>query len=68
MEAAIAALPSECRRVFEMSRFMGKKHAEIAAELGISVNTVKYHIRNALKLLSRDLEKYLFVALFAWVQ
>lgn len=68
VEAAIAALPSECRRVFEMSRFMGKKHAEIAAELGISVNTVKYHIRNALKLLSRDLEKYLVVALFAWVQ
>lgn len=64
VDAAISALPTECRRVFEMSRFMGKKHAEIAGELGISVSTVKYHIGNALRLLSRDLGKYIVAVMF----
>lgn len=64
---AFAALPPESRRVFEMSRCMGKKYAEIADELGISVSTVKYHIRNVLKLLSEDLGRFAVVALFAWI-
>lgn len=64
VEEAISALPYECRRVFEMSRFMGKRQAEIAKELGISVSTVKYHIGNALRLLSRDLGKYIVALLF----
>lgn len=57
---AIAALPGECSQVFLKSRFDGKKYEEIAAELGISVNTVKYHIKNALARLHTSLEKYLF--------
>ena len=32
---------------------------EIADELGISVNTVKYHLKNALKILREKLEHYL---------
>lgn len=67
VDEAVAALPPECRRVFEMSRFMGKKHAEIASELGISVSTVKYHVRNAMKLLSDSLGRFAVVALFAWL-
>ena len=35
-----------------------KKYAEIAAELGISVNTVKYHMKNALAYLHKRLEDY----------
>ena len=65
VDEAIALLPNECRRVFEMSRFMNKRHAEIAAELGISVSTVKYHLRNALQLLSERLGKYMVLLLFA---
>jgi RNA polymerase ECF-type sigma factor len=37
--------------VFELSRYEGKKYSEIAQELGISVNMVKYHIKNAIKIL-----------------
>lgn len=58
---AIEALPGECRQVFLKSRFDGKKYEEIAAELGISVNTVKYHIKSALARLHASLEKYLLV-------
>ena len=56
---SVAALPAECRQVFLKSRFERKKYEEIAAELGISVNTVKYHIKNALARLHDSLGKYL---------
>ena len=52
---AVDELPTECRQVFELSRYEGKKYSEIAQELGISVNTVKYHIKNAIKTLSSRL-------------
>lgn len=58
---AIRKLPAECRRVFEKSRFEEKKYEEIATELNISINTVKYHIKNALSLLQKELSKYLIV-------
>lgn len=59
--AAINKLPSECKCVFEKSRFEDKKYEEIAKELGISVNTVKYHIKNALNALQKELSKYLII-------
>jgi len=49
--------------VFEKSRFENMKYQEIAIFLNISVNTVKYHIKNALSKLNTDLSKYL-VTLF----
>ena len=39
------------------------KYEEIAAQMGISVNTVKYHIKNALSRLRVDLKDYLMVLL-----
>lgn len=60
---AIRKLPAECRHVFEKSRFEEKKYEEIATELNISINTVKYHIKNALALLQKELNKYL-IALY----
>ena len=61
---AIQRLPDETRAVFELSRFDGLKYMEIAEKLGISVNTVKYHIKNALSRLSNDLDKYLIFCIF----
>ncbi len=66
---AVERLPEDCRRVFKMSRFDGKKNAEIAQELGISINTVKYHIKNALRLLQQQLGKYfVFLLLTGFAQ
>lgn len=56
---SIEELPVECRTVFKKSRFEQKKYEEIALELGISINTVKYHIKNALALLQKRLDNYL---------
>ena len=51
-----------------MSRFEGKKYNEIALQLGISVNTVKYHTKNALRILSENISNYhilLFLLIYA---
>lgn len=45
----IGKLPSQCQRVFLMSRFENKKYNEIAQELQISPKTVEVHISKALK-------------------
>lgn len=64
---ALAKLPKECRIVFEKKRFEDKKYEEIAAELGISVNTVKYHIKNALHILRAELDQFLVVVLVFFI-
>lgn len=55
----ISLLPKECRKVFEKSRFEGLSYKEIASELKISTNTVKYHIKQALSILHSNLDGYL---------
>lgn len=65
---AVNRLPNECRKVFWLSRFEGRKNEEIASELGISINTVKYHIKHALALLHSDLQKYLVILFFTFIQ
>ena len=64
----IESLPEECKRVFKKSRFEKKKYEEIADELNISVNTVKYHIKNALSVLQEKMADYLEICilLFFW--
>lgn len=40
IEAAVAALPERCRRIFRMNRYEGKSQAEIASALGVGLTTV----------------------------
>ncbi|MBS0031881.1 RNA polymerase sigma-70 factor [Chitinophaga sp. 22321] len=51
----VAALSPQCRLVFTKSRFEGKKYAEIAAEMGLSVKTVEAQMGKALKILREKL-------------
>lgn len=53
------SLPTQCRIIFLKSREDGKKYAEIAAELGISVKTVEAQIGKALKIFRKQLQDYL---------
>ena len=59
IEDIIREMPEECRKVFLLSRYGDKSYAEIADELNISVNTVKYHIKKALSLLREELKDYI---------
>ena len=65
---AIDRLPEDCRRVFRLSRFEQLKYEEIAQQLNISVNTVKYHIKHALALLHEQLGKYLAAAMVILIE
>lgn len=56
---AVAAIPLESRRVFMLSRYHDMSYQEIAQDLGISVNTVKYHIKQALVILREKLGRYM---------
>jgi RNA polymerase sigma-70 factor (ECF subfamily) len=68
IEQSINDLSDECRKVFQMSRFENKKYEDIAQELSISVNTVKYHVKNALAKLRADLSQYISLwALWAYL-
>ncbi|TXK33866.1 RNA polymerase sigma-70 factor [Pontibacter qinzhouensis] len=60
---AIQQLPEQCRRIFEMNRFDGKKNKEIAEELQLSVRTVETQISKALKLLRTELADFFLLLL-----
>lgn len=55
VENLFESLPPQCRKVFLMSRFDGKKYKEIALELGISIKTVEVHIGKALGIMRKGL-------------
>lgn len=46
---ALQALPPQTRRVFELYKFEGLSHPEVAAKLGISRSAVEKHVSAALK-------------------
>ncbi|MCG8595782.1 MAG: sigma-70 family RNA polymerase sigma factor [Kiloniellales bacterium] len=48
LEAAVAALPARCRRVFHLSRYQGRSQAEIAETLGIGLTTVYKDLKAAI--------------------
>lgn len=61
---AMAYIPDKSRNVFLKSRMEGKSYQEIARELDISVNTVRYHMKLALRILRKHLSKFLMVLVF----
>lgn len=60
---ALDTLPTQCRRVFEMSRVEQLSYSEIADQLNISINTVENHVSKALKLLRLELKEFLSLCL-----
>ena len=64
---AITALPDECREVFRLCRMEELSYAEVSAQLHISVNTVKYHMKNALAQLREQFKDYLSILLAVYL-
>jgi RNA polymerase sigma-70 factor (family 1) len=58
VEKIVDSLPPQCRKIFLMSRFEGKKYKEIADELGISIKTVEVHISRALLSMRQGLKEH----------
>lgn len=59
VELAISRLPEQTKKVFELKRYEDFSYEDISSQLDISINTVKYHIKSALKILREDLEDYI---------
>ena len=59
LQKALAALPAQCRRIFELSRFEELKYREIAEQLDISIKTVETQMGKALRLMRGQLADYL---------
>ena len=55
LRQALDRLPERCRQVFVMSKIDGKRQKDIAAELGISVNTVESQMAMAYRRLRDEL-------------
>ena len=64
---SIGKLPSECRRVFELSRVEGLKYREIADTLNISVKTVEAQMSKAIRSLRIELSDYLVLLIIALI-
>ena len=64
---AIAKLPAECRKVFELNRIEGFKYKEIAEKLDISVKTVEAQMSKALRILRTELRDYITVVTIALI-
>ncbi len=58
LRKALAAMPERRRTIFELSRHRRLSYAEIAAVLGISINTVQTQMGRALKYLRKRLEAF----------
>ena len=63
LEQGIDKLPTACRQVFLLSRDEDMKYSDIANKLGISINTVKAQMKNALARLRELLKDYLNIIL-----
>ena len=55
--AAIRTLPMQSSNIFTQVFIEGKKRKEVAADMGISINTVNVHIYTACKKLKEKLKK-----------
>jgi RNA polymerase sigma-70 factor (ECF subfamily) len=66
IEKAVAELPDQMRKIFELSRNRGLKYAEIAVLLDISIKTVETQMGRALIKLRQKLSLYLLsISIFA---
>ena len=56
-QAALAAMPALRRKVFEQRRIDNRSHAQIAADLGISVASVEKHVSRGLQDMRKALSR-----------
>jgi len=67
LSRALDALPERCREIFKKSRLEGKKQADIAREMNISVNTVESQMAIAYRKLREQLKEMLPLLIFLLV-
>lgn len=66
IQDALQKLPEKCRKVFLLKCVRGLKYKEIAEVAGISVNTVKYHLGEAFRIMREELKHLSFLFLLSF--
>lgn len=62
LKKAVESLPEPSKNVFNLCVLEGEKYQHVAETLGISVNTVKYHMKKSFKILRSSMQNtYSFV-------
>jgi RNA polymerase sigma-70 factor (ECF subfamily) len=59
LQNCMKKLPERRLHIFRLHRFEGKKYAEIADSLGLSIKTVEAEMTKTLKLLSKEIDRYI---------
>jgi len=63
---AMESLPKACKQIFKLGYFEGMKNKEIAAELNISINTIKTQKRRGIIMLRSTLPPQTYLVLL-WI-
>lgn len=63
LQKAIALLPPQRQKIFNLSRIENMSHNEISTQLGISIYTVQEHISEALKFIKIHFNKHTDISL-----
>ncbi|NDV44720.1 sigma-70 family RNA polymerase sigma factor [Flagellimonas sediminis] len=63
VQMALNVLPEQSKRVFELCIIEGLQYQNTADIMGISTNTVKYHLKKAFKILRHTLSGFHFFSL-----
>lgn len=58
VQKALRSMPAQTRYILIRSRYQSRSNKEIAAELGLTVKSVEYHITKALRILRTALKDY----------
>lgn len=64
VQQALKKLPEKCREVFLLRVLMEMTYDEVSKECGISINTVKYHLKESFKIMREELKKMSFLFIF----
>lgn len=63
LNTAVDSLPQQCRKVFMLVCIDGLSYAEVAEEMGLSVNTVKVQMSKAYRQLRQHLSRELLISI-----
>ena len=61
VQQALQKLPAKCREIFLLKCVTGLRYKEIAEVSNISINTVKYHIGEAFRIMREELKHLSFL-------
>lgn len=64
IDVAVAQLPPQQQKVYFLSRYQHLKHKEIAAQLGISIETAKKHMKLALRSITQYVRAHMNTTLW----